>query len=783
MDRLIQLRQTQLEGFEELLKLEAQISIEFLPKNFDHLENFIAPQIYLPVIKNDPIIQYKQQRYKIIQEAKRTWLNIFVDAFAIQYQEELKKFQMICVNDSQKNEYIALFTSCINYINHRTNRIKREIYAEKIPVYRRKLLRHRQRHLKSKKEIVNVRPRIILDLIRHPFTSNELDYLSRGPNYIRPNQSALRSYKQRQKQINTELDTNMNRIKKYMSNLEDPGNLPLTSPLYKMYSDRLRTYLLERYMTPLPLIDQLHARRELKLIKSIQQKLKKYKLILRETDKSSVFHIGYAIDYKQKATKYRQDTGAYEELNVNPFNETIYNVTHALNQLKTMSKIAEYQRMNMIPVREKTQLAYMYFILKSHKKETPLRPTINTIYAATTKISKFLDQLIRPLFDRFVHQTRIIDGVDLLKKCKDYIQNGHLKANTFFVTFDITNLYTMLPQEESLKILGEFLQEHHCDRVNEILIDTIIELGRIVLQANVFVYGNKFYRQIIGGAMGSAFTLTLANIFMWKWEKQTLLSKLPTHEIYGRYIDDVFFTSDDSEENIKKILEKANQFHPNIKLEYHIGQNLPFLDINLHNNYGQLLSSVYHKSAAEPAVLSFVSDHPRHIFRNVIQTALMRPIRYSSTLEVFNIERRTIRLMLLYNSYPSTYINEQFQRFFMKYTSSSSSQSLLPLIANEQEFFGLREKLLAQPSIKQILMTKSANTVEIISNNTDYGNIRLIVGHRSNPNLNFQLSRKRPRSSLLKDPSKKSVDIPIQIYETIFFLFCLLALLLEPTSQ
>ncbi|CAF1434692.1 unnamed protein product [Adineta steineri] len=262
-----------------------------------------------------------------------------------------------------------------------------------------------------------------------------------------------------------------------MSNLKDPGNLPLTSPLYKMYSDRLRTYLLQRYMTPLPLIDQLRARRELKLVKSVQRKLKKYKLILRQTDKSSVFHSGYAIDYKQKATKYRQNTGAHEELNVNPFNETIYNVTHALNQLKTMSKIAEYQRMNMIPVRGKTQLAYMYFLPKSHK-------------------------------------TRIIDGLGLLSKLKHYIQNGHLKSTTFFVTFDITNLYTMLPQEESLKILGEFLQEHHCDRVNEISIDTIIELGRIVLQANVFVYGNKFYRQIIGGAMGSAFTLTLANIFM-----------------------------------------------------------------------------------------------------------------------------------------------------------------------------------------------------------------------------------------------------------------------------
>jgi hypothetical protein len=120
-------------------------------------------------------------------------------------------------------------------------------------------------------------------------------------------------------------------------------------------------------MTPLPLIDQLRARRELRIVKSIQRKLKKYKLILRETDKSGVFHIGHAIDYQRKAAKYRQDTSAYEELNVNPFNEIIYNVTYLLNQLKTMGKITEGQRMKMIPVRDKTQLAYMYFLPKPHK--------------------------------------------------------------------------------------------------------------------------------------------------------------------------------------------------------------------------------------------------------------------------------------------------------------------------------------------------------------------------------------------------------------------------------
>ncbi|CAF1426732.1 unnamed protein product [Rotaria sordida] len=236
----------------------------------------------------------------------------------------------------------------------------------------------------------------------------------------------------------------------------------------------------------------------------------------------------------------------------------------------------------------------------------------------------------------------------------------------------------MLPQEESLAILAEFLRVHYCERVNGISIDTIVELGRVVLQANTFVYGNKFYRQIIGGAMGSAFTLTLPNIFMWKWERQTILPKLGFHEIYGRYIDNVFFKSNESEDKVKELLEAANNFHPNIKLEYHIGKSIPFLDVVVKNNNGILASSVYHKPSTQPTVVSFLSDHPRHVFRNVIHTALTRAVRYSSSFEVFNNERRAIRLMFLYNSSDPTLLLPDY----LKLSDSKFTQMLLTSTSN-----------------------------------------------------------------------------------------------------
>ncbi len=87
------------------------------------------------------------------------------------------------------------------------------------------------------------------------------------------------------------------------------------------------------------------------------------------------------------------------------------------------------------------------------------------------------------------------------------MENDYLKTTTQFCTFDITDLYTILPQEESLDVLTEFLLHFGYRKVKGIPIDAIRKLARIVITENVFIYENKFYRQVIGGAMGSAVSL------------------------------------------------------------------------------------------------------------------------------------------------------------------------------------------------------------------------------------------------------------------------------------
>ena len=102
-------------------------------------------------------------------------------------------------------------------------------------------------------------------------------------------------------------------------------------------------------------------------------------------------------------------------------------------------------------------------------------------------------------------------------------------------------------------------------------------------------------------------------------------------------------------ETVNAILDKANNRHPNIKLVREIRTAVPFLDVFIQNDNAHLFTSVYHKEAAEPYVLPLLSDHSRHVFKNIIHGALFRAIRFSSTLKAFENERRSIKLKLLYN--------------------------------------------------------------------------------------------------------------------------------------
>ncbi|CAF4074683.1 unnamed protein product [Adineta steineri] len=287
-------------------------------------------------------------------------------------------------------------------------------------------------------------------------------------------------------------------------------------------------------------------------------------------------------------------------------------------------------------------------------------------------VSHFLDQCLRPVFDQATRQTTFINDIHFVRRLEFYCSIGLLTPTTNFITFDVTDLYTMIPRNGALIALEQFLNERATNgRINGMTINILMKLVEAVLDTNSFVYEGKYYKQIRGGAMGSPFTMTLANIYMLKWEQSLIEHQTAHNELYGRYIDDVFMTTNLPLDQINILLDQANNEDDNINITLSTGLTAQFLDVSVCNNQGQLKTTVFHKPAAAPYILPFQSDHPRHVHRNIIKGALYRAVRLCSHVKDFDEERLHIEVTLLLNGYPPKFISYHFKQFFKQNNAMS----------------------------------------------------------------------------------------------------------------
>jgi hypothetical protein len=80
------------------------------------------------------------------------------------------------------------------------------------------------------------------------------------------------------------------------------------------------------------------------------------------------------------------------------------------------------------------------------------------------------------------------------------------------------------------------VQHLHRSLIGTLSINDTMRMVRLVLDTNCFAYKDKYCLQIRGGAMGSAFTMTLANIYMLEWEQSFVEHQQACGELYGRSV-------------------------------------------------------------------------------------------------------------------------------------------------------------------------------------------------------------------------------------------------------
>ncbi|CAF3363452.1 unnamed protein product [Rotaria socialis] len=437
-------------------------------------------------------------------------------------------------------------------------------------------------------------------------------------------------------------------------------------------------------------------------IKRLKYKIHLANTVLRKTDKSKVFHLGKVDHYQKKSEEYMEKTKAYQCLGIiDPLPDLIQQTNKYLLDLRLAKWITQkqYEQLSIKP--NEVELAHLYYLPKAHKPGTPLRPIISGLKHPTIKISKYLDDLLRPIFDQMALNSTVTSGFELVKKLQEW-STVNMCQDTTFCTIDVTDLYTMVPQIEGVLSLRKMLDHLKLKEVGKLKVETIIRLSRFVMTNNYFSYNGQFYHQVRGGAMGSPLTLTISNCYMYFFERQIVNQIRNSGGLYFRYIDDIFITINWPARHLLKQIERWNKFDENINLSANIGSAVNFLDLNMENKNGQLITMVYQKPSYEPYYLPFNSIHPLHMKKNIPFAMLLRAFRYCSTFETYLNEREKLRMALLLNKYPNKIIDEQFNNMLLKFSVNE------PLTSNNYNRY--RQNIINSP-IKEKLVVNYEKSI------------------------------------------------------------------------
>ena len=457
-----------------------------------------------------------------------------------------------------------------------------------------------------------------------------------------------------------------------LQNLHDvPINLPRQSNQTTRLLRLPSTNIPDEFIIPSqPQVNRLPSRKKKnygRLIKRLKHKFRLTNTVIRKTDKSKVFHLGRLEDYQKKSIKYMNKTNAYQCLGtVDPLPDLITRTNRYLLELRLTKWITLKQYEKLCIKQDEVELAHLYYLPKAHKPNTPLRPIISGLKHPTIKISKFLDDMLRPLFNKMALNTTVTCGFELIKKLQEWSKNN-MKQETVLGTIDVTDLYTMIPQVEGVLSLKKMLDYLNLKQVQDLKTEAILRLARFVIQNNYFKYDGQYYHQIRGGAMGFPLTLTIANCYMFFFQQAIVKQINNSGGLFLRYINDIFIIINWPIRHFIKEVDRWNKFDSNIKLSADIRLEANFLDLHIENRDGQLFTNVYHKPSYEPYYLPFNSIHPLHMKKNIPFTMLLRAVRYCSTLQAYLDERGKLRMDLLLKKCPGKLIDQQFNRVLQKF--------------------------------------------------------------------------------------------------------------------
>ena len=406
--------------------------------------------------------------------------------------------------------------------------------------------------------------------------------------------------------------------------------------------------------------EESRALKELQLDTSIK---------IMKSDKGNATVILDSHVYEKKMLKLLQNSQIYQCLpfSPNPIVATQKEVNKLVWQFAKEHKIS-------IPVYhhlkcDKGVTPKIYGLPKIHKEAVPLRPIVSFIGSPTYRLSKYLVNILSPLFSS---KYCVKNSADFAKIIRDFT----LEDNDCLISFDVVSLFTSIPILDASNVIFKLLSaDVNLKNRTKLTVQDIMQCLDLCFKSTIFSFKNTLYRQTFGAPMGSCVSPVVANIFM-EFVEETAINTFHTPpKLWIRYVDDTFCILkrscvDEFHEHLNSISESI-QF----TFEREVDGRLPFLDVHVIRHQDNTLSTtIYQKPTHTNRYLQFTSHHPKHHKLSVARSLCSRlksHISDHNTNTESLTQTKRIQHALSINGYPKKY----FQRAQTCFRSSLLSSS------------------------------------------------------------------------------------------------------------
>ena len=360
--------------------------------------------------------------------------------------------------------------------------------------------------------------------------------------------------------------------------------------------------------------------------------LKKDKhLILLVTDKNLGPAIMERKEYIKHILREHLHNKTYTLLQPNEYQtqmeQFMRNSTKLYEQYKHILTQEERKYLSSILFRTKQfRDAQFYGSPKVHKEKIPyirFRPVVSQSATFGAYLSKYLDFKLQPLI--YTVLSYVKNSFQVIKKLK---QHGPFPPGSKILTSDAISMYTNIDPTEGIPTIRKYLKKY-TPSISPQELDFIIELLTLVMNNNLFQFGNTTWRQNIGTAMGTPCACIYATLFFAYYEQTNILPKYKNNILfYVRMIDDIFIVWNDTNtnQNHPNNNNKFNQFSQDLnnqtKLKW--DTELPtnqtnFLDltINIDKN-GHISTKTYQKPMNLFLYIPNNSSHPPGMTKSLI---------------------------------------------------------------------------------------------------------------------------------------------------------------------